>query len=381
MLSSASSVSAKSRLAIGACPQKSLSLQIGAHIRVPRRWVVHSAFAAVIAVSYLCQPAIASANHGQSRLVRCSRSEVIAHSGRSTSAGFVRRGVARALRVIRPLPRLIDTLALPGHRILRKSTSLRGQLAELRAAHLKAGAQNVRIPVAGGGLTLDALYYEPETTTTRTVIACNSNAGFMEKHRRSIATFVQDLGCNLLLFNYRGYGESEGRPGVRTMATDMTAIYDWLRETHQRTPEDVLVYGRSIGAAAAAYLAATTPGMTLVCDRAFANLHQAAIEKTKNPLLSPLAGLLVASVRPGELDTEHHARSVGKVLSIVDHDDEHFNNLRVGDVLELHTAGLNGSHDDTASTFESPLFRQWIREAFLSAGHDGSPLPGVAESL
>lgn len=59
--------------------------------------------------------------------------------------------------------------------------------------------------------------------------------------------------------NYRGYGASEGKPGERELTADALAIYDALTRRGDIDPSRIVVFGRSLGTAIAAHLAAERP--------------------------------------------------------------------------------------------------------------------------
>lgn len=61
---------------------------------------------------------------------------------------------------------------------------------------------------------------------------------------------------SLLLVNYRGYGESEGRPGEKELFQDALAIYDYAKLRPDVNPERVVAMGRSLGSGVAVHLAA-----------------------------------------------------------------------------------------------------------------------------
>lgn len=63
-----------------------------------------------------------------------------------------------------------------------------------------------------------------------------------------------ELGENAYLFNYRGYGRSEGAPAELALRGDALANFDWIRVRHPTSP--VVVFGRSLGSAMALQLAA-----------------------------------------------------------------------------------------------------------------------------
>jgi hypothetical protein len=76
----------------------------------------------------------------------------------------------------------------------------------------------------------------------------------------------QFAGWSLLLVNYRGYGESEGKPGEKELFQDALAIYDYAKLRSDLNPERIVAMGRSLGSGVAVHLAAHRPlrGVILV---------------------------------------------------------------------------------------------------------------------
>ncbi len=76
----------------------------------------------------------------------------------------------------------------------------------------------------------------------------------MVTHR---CAFFEDVfrDYSVFLFNYRGYGLSQGSPSEAALCADALAIFDWLRARHA----SVAAYGRSLGSGVAVYLAAHRP--------------------------------------------------------------------------------------------------------------------------
>lgn len=66
--------------------------------------------------------------------------------------------------------------------------------------------------------------------------------------------FVSRLRSNVLTIDYRGFGDSQGSPSERGLATDARAAFDWLI-SNGAAPENVLIVGHSLGTAVASSLA------------------------------------------------------------------------------------------------------------------------------
>ncbi|MCE8021557.1 alpha/beta hydrolase [Halomonas sp. MCCC 1A11036] len=106
------------------------------------------------------------------------------------------------------------------------------------------------------GLTLDA-WWIPVENARGSLLFLHGNAGNISHRLDSIRQFHR-LGLSVLILDYRGYGRSEGRPSEAGTAQDARAGWRWLIE--QEVPADrIVLFGRSLGAAVAAELAAALP--------------------------------------------------------------------------------------------------------------------------
>ncbi|MCE8033208.1 MAG: alpha/beta hydrolase [Halomonas sp.] len=106
------------------------------------------------------------------------------------------------------------------------------------------------------GLTLDA-WWVPVENARGSLLFLHGNAGNISHRLDSIRQFHR-LGLSVLILDYRGYGRSEGRPSEAGTAQDARAGWRWLIE--QKVPADrIVLFGRSLGAAVAAELAAALP--------------------------------------------------------------------------------------------------------------------------
>lgn len=104
------------------------------------------------------------------------------------------------------------------------------------------------------GLTLDA-WWIPATAEPRgSLLFLHGNAGNISHRLDSIRQFNR-LGLSVLILDYRGYGRSEGRPSESGTALDARAGWRWLVEEADVAADEIVLFGRSLGAAVAAELA------------------------------------------------------------------------------------------------------------------------------
>lgn len=97
----------------------------------------------------------------------------------------------------------------------------------------------------------------------------------------AIAPIVRDLrppGTGLLVLDYRGYGQSEGRPSEAGLYRDAEAAWRHLGSRPEIDGDKIGVYGRSLGSAAALYLATSHPVRALVLDSPFSSAAEMAAE-------------------------------------------------------------------------------------------------------
>lgn len=107
------------------------------------------------------------------------------------------------------------------------------------------------------GQTL-AAWYIPAENAELTVLFCHGNAGNIG-HRLDTLQIFHDLGLNCLIFDYRGYGQSTGRPTEEGTIIDAIACRQWLLDNKGIAPDGIIIFGRSLGGAVAALTAARIP--------------------------------------------------------------------------------------------------------------------------
>ena len=91
-------------------------------------------------------------------------------------------------------------------------------------------------------------------TGDRVLIWYHGNAGNIADRLHNARLFVDRLGVGIVLVDYRGYGLSDGRPDEPGLYLDGFAIYDAVAARGVR-PEDIVLFGRSLGGAVAVEVA------------------------------------------------------------------------------------------------------------------------------
>ena len=96
----------------------------------------------------------------------------------------------------------------------------------------------------------------------------HGNAGNVSHRLESLRIFHQ-LGLAVLIIDYRGYGKSTGRPDEQGLYADARAAWEYLLEQRGYAPEQVVLFGRSLGAAVAAHQAAEAAPGAVILESAF----------------------------------------------------------------------------------------------------------------
>jgi pimeloyl-ACP methyl ester carboxylesterase len=89
---------------------------------------------------------------------------------------------------------------------------------------------------------------------------------------------LRALGLNVLAPEYRGYGGLDGTPSEASLTRDAMTGYDYLRSTLRVPPEQIVIFGWSLGSAVAVNLAARAPASAVVLEGAPASVADVAAE-------------------------------------------------------------------------------------------------------
>ncbi len=135
-------------------------------------------------------------------------------------------------------------------------------------------------------------WYVPGKTEKPLVLFFHGNAGNISHRLENLRLFHDRLGVSVFIFDYRGYGKSDGKPSEAGIYQDARGAWKWL-ESRGWTTERMIYFGRSLGAAAAVQLALEAPPSGLALETPFPSIG--AVGRHHYPLLYPLAGWAVGA--------------------------------------------------------------------------------------
>lgn len=118
------------------------------------------------------------------------------------------------------------------------------------------------------------------------ILLCHGNAGNISNRESKIIS-LRNLGYSVLVFDYSGYGKSGGVPSEQQLYDDASAMVAFLRQTY--SPNQIILYGESLGAPVATYVARRYSIPTLILESALPSIK--LVIENKYPIISWLSFL------------------------------------------------------------------------------------------
>jgi uncharacterized protein len=116
---------------------------------------------------------------------------------------------------------------------------------------------------------------ERETGAEGTVLFFQGNAG-NKATRIPLARELSTAGYNVLLVDYRGYGQSTGQPSEEGLYADAMASWHFLTDDRRIAPGDIAIFGRSLGGGPATWLATQVDARALLLESTFTSVPDVA---------------------------------------------------------------------------------------------------------
>jgi uncharacterized protein len=156
-------------------------------------------------------------------------------------------------------------------------------------------------------IQLHGWWLPAQTNNLGTLVFLHGNAENISTHINSVAWLPAE-GFNVFLFDYRGYGLSQGQPDLPGLHQDIEAALSWIKQYPQASNQ-IILFGQSLGASlAVTSLAQSTHRkmiQALIIDSGFSSYRDIAREKLANfwltwPFQWPLSLLINNRYQPLE---------------------------------------------------------------------------------
>ncbi len=118
-------------------------------------------------------------------------------------------------------------------------------------------------------------WYIPAPNAERVLLFLHGNAGNISHRRDSIRIF-HDLGLDVFIVDYRGFGRSQGQPSEDGLYMDALSAWRYLTEQHGIDAQDIVIFGRSLGGAVAAHLASQVNPAAIIIEAGFSSAADAS---------------------------------------------------------------------------------------------------------
>ena len=121
------------------------------------------------------------------------------------------------------------------------------------------------------GVQLHAWFF-PHPRPRGSLLFCHGNAGNVS-HRLENTYYLVQSGFQVLLFDYRGYGHSSGRPSESGLYRDAATAWQHLVERSDTAGAPRVIFGRSLGGAVAVDLATHADASGLIIESTFTSIQ------------------------------------------------------------------------------------------------------------
>ncbi|MCK9614499.1 MAG: alpha/beta hydrolase [Candidatus Omnitrophica bacterium] len=118
-------------------------------------------------------------------------------------------------------------------------------------------------------------WFIPSKNAKYAILFFHGNAGNIS-HRLDKIKIFHDLGLNIFIIDYRGYGNSEGKPSETGFYLDARASYGYLIDKLKIKPSSIILYGESLGGAVAFELATQVDVLAIITEETFSSVRDVA---------------------------------------------------------------------------------------------------------
>lgn len=195
------------------------------------------------------------------------------------------------------------------------------------------------------GCLINVLYFE-NSDTDDLVIYAHGNSGNI----LNCINFAEYLCCcsSVLLFDYRGYGKSTGKPNESGLYEDIYSVWNHMINEKNKDPSKITLYGFSLGSCIVANL----------CSRINESMPKAIILQSGFSSIKDVAATIfphiIVAIMYHELDTEKYIKKIKSDIPILICHSKSDEMIGIENAKKLVKARngtelyeLKGSHNDT----------------------------------
>jgi fermentation-respiration switch protein FrsA (DUF1100 family) len=205
-------------------------------------------------------------------------------------------------------------------------------------------------------------WYIPHQGSRRALLFFHGNAGNIS-HRGESVTIFHRLGLNVFIFDYRGYGQSAGKPAEAGLYEDARAAWSYLTRERGFAPENIVLFGRSLGGVVASQLAADVQPGALILESTFSSARDMA-----HAVFPVLSRLIVLRFR---FNTVAYIKDVTCPLLVVHSPDDEIIPFRLGEKIYQAARApkalvrIRGDHN-TGFIVSQPAYEDALAEFILT---------------
>lgn len=182
-----------------------------------------------------------------------------------------------------------------------------------------------------------------DSSKSGTLILGTGAASQYEMHKREAISLLMQ-GMNVMLFNYKGLGESTGKPSATGAYEDIEAVYQYLHQVERIPDKKIVAKGLCLSGGVVAELASRHPHINVILDQTYADIREIGLNvvlkglrtslsiqpekesKAKEcivKLLTPLLRGVVNMTMPPLSVSKHIQKIKGKILVLRALDDKY----------------------------------------------------------
>ena len=136
-----------------------------------------------------------------------------------------------------------------------------------------AAIQDVTLRTKDGALHA---WYHPVNKPDAVLLMCHGQAGNLTARGQGLPELSREFNAAVMVFDYPGYGISEGEPTEAGCYAAADAAYDWLLREKGFEPQQIIIYGESLGGGVAIDLASRRQHAALLLVNTFTTLPEVA---------------------------------------------------------------------------------------------------------